>query len=84
MEKFSVDRCFFSRQKINIIKTTGIAEELASFIDPCLCWEDIKMITTWTKLPIVIKGFFFFFAFFFFETNENKNKKNGLVFFFFR
>jgi L-lactate dehydrogenase (cytochrome) len=34
----------------------GTAAAISAFIDPSLCWEDIKWFQSITKLPIVLKG----------------------------
>lgn len=34
----------------------GTARAISTFIDPGLCWEDIKWFRSITSLPIVLKG----------------------------
>jgi L-lactate dehydrogenase (cytochrome) len=37
-------------------KAGGTAAAISTFIDPSLCWEDIKWFQTITRLPIILKG----------------------------
>jgi len=40
--------------KVN--RNQGTARAISSFIDPSLCWDDIKWLQSITKMPIVLKG----------------------------
>lgn len=37
-------------------RSKGAAKALSSFIDPSLCWDDLKWFRSVTSLPIVLKG----------------------------
>ncbi|KAI3631707.1 hypothetical protein MIR68_010180 [Amoeboaphelidium protococcarum] len=39
-----------------IQRSQGAARAIGSFIDPSLCWEDLKWFRSITNLPIVLKG----------------------------
>jgi L-lactate dehydrogenase (cytochrome) len=40
----------------NLDGSQGVARSISSFIDPSLCWSDLKWFKTITKIPIVLKG----------------------------
>lgn len=43
-------------KKKDVGETEGAAQTLSKFIDPSLTWQDIKVLRSKTKLPILIKG----------------------------
>jgi len=41
-------------QQVN--RSQGTARAISGFIDPALCWDDIKWFKSITKLPLILKG----------------------------
>ena len=39
-----------------MLRSQGVSKALTSFIDPALCWADIKWFRSITKMKIVLKG----------------------------
>lgn len=40
----------------DVDRSQGAARAISSFIDPGLCWDDIKWFQSITKMPIILKG----------------------------
>lgn len=53
--KFSAERPD-NQAEGTVGRNEGTARAISSFIDPSLCWEDIKWLQTITKMPIILKG----------------------------
>lgn len=40
----------------NADRSSGASKALSSFIDAGVCWDDVKQVKEWTKLPVLAKG----------------------------
>lgn len=45
-----------AQKGMSIDTSKGVSTALSSFIDPALCWDDLKWFRSITKMPIVLKG----------------------------
>ncbi|KAI0090706.1 FMN-dependent dehydrogenase-domain-containing protein [Irpex rosettiformis] len=44
------------KNKSSVDRTQGAARAISSFIDPGLCWDDMKWFKNITKMPLILKG----------------------------
>lgn len=44
------------QKKDDVKRSQGTAKAITKFIDPSLCWDDIKWFQSITKMPIILKG----------------------------
>jgi L-lactate dehydrogenase (cytochrome) len=44
------------QRKDKVQRSQGTARAISQFIDPCLCWDDLKWFRSITNMPIVLKG----------------------------
>ena len=40
----------------SVDRSQGAARAISSFIDPCLCWDDVPWFRSITGMPIILKG----------------------------
>jgi len=45
-----------AQKGMSVDTSKGVSTALSSFIDPALCWDDLKWFRSITKMPIVLKG----------------------------
>jgi L-lactate dehydrogenase (cytochrome) len=45
-----------AQKGMSVDTSKGVAAALSSFIDPALCWEDLKWFRSITTMPLILKG----------------------------